>query len=225
MTRKAGLIGLNAWTRRLQTGRWHSSVRYTCPVTISLYLPQEATANVHLHRILTDENLDVILVLRFGRASFEHEQDATKPPHELLSFLTHLQVSYEASYITSIPQPPSPAPVDGARPGVPPRSHSMPPNRNKPSPLAPPHPSIFPPHTPHPIPSTAESDRQYVQTQGTPLRSGTWGENTAPSGSEAFALVYSKLSGCWIAVFKMNIQVGTQSWISHGLHLTNAGLI
>ncbi|KIP06996.1 hypothetical protein PHLGIDRAFT_436056 [Phlebiopsis gigantea 11061_1 CR5-6] len=153
-----------------------------------------------------DENLEIVLALRFEHASFDGETDIQKPPAELLSFLTHVQVSYEATYITSLPQAPSPSPFDAGRPGVPPRSYSMP-GRNKPTPLAPPHPSIFPPHTPHPIPSSTESDRQYVQAQGTPLRSGTWGDGSASPDSEAFALVWSKRDSCWIAVFKLKIQV------------------
>ncbi|GJE92801.1 hypothetical protein PsYK624_089580 [Phanerochaete sordida] len=158
-----------------------------------------------------DENLEVLLTLRFEHFATDTE-DTSSPPAELLSYLAHLQVSYEASYITSIPQSASPA-AGEARPPVPPRSHSMP-VRNKPSPLAPPgaslappHPSIFPPSTPHPIPSSTESDRQYVQSQGTLLRAGTWGDGSAAPDSETFALVWSKAAGCWIAVFRMTIQV------------------
>ena len=155
-----------------------------------------------------------MLALRFEHVYFDGETDVTKPPPELLSFLAHVQVSYEATYITSLPQAPSPSPLEMARPPVPPRSHSIPvPARNKPAPLAPPqaHPSIFPPHTPLPIPSTADSDRQYVQAQGTPLRSATWGDGSAPPNSESFAMIWSKRDNCWIAVFKMNIQVGTST--------------
>lgn len=156
-----------------------------------------------------DENLEIVLALRFEHVSFDGETDIRKPPPELLSFLAHVQVSYEATYITSLPQAPSPSPMEMGRPAVPPRSHSMP-ARNKPTPLAPPqpHPSIFPPHTPHPIPSTTDSDRQYIQSQGTPLRSSTWGDGSAPPNTEAFALIWSKRGGCWIAVFKMVVQVG-----------------
>lgn len=153
-----------------------------------------------------------MLALRFEHFAADTE-DTSKPPSQLLSYLAHLQVSYEASYITSIPHAPSPV-LSEARPLVPPRSHSMP-GRNKPSPLgppatslAPPHPSIFPPHTPHPIPSSTESDRQYVQAQGTLLRAGTWGDGSAAPDSESFALVWSKLTGCWIAIFRMTVQVG-----------------
>ena len=51
------------------------------------------------------------------------------------------------------------------------------------------HPSIFPPHTPHPVPAAAESDRAYVQAQGTPLRAGTWGEGPGGAG-DAFVLMW-----------------------------------
>lgn len=155
-----------------------------------------------------DENLEVLLTLRFEHFATDTE-DTSRPPAELLSYLAHLQVSYEASYITSIPHSPSPTPSE-ARPPVPPRSHSMP-TRGKPSPLAPslapPHPSIFPPHTPHPIPSSADTDRQYVQAQGTLLRAGTWGDGSAAPDSETFALVWSRSAGCWIALFRWTVQV------------------
>ncbi|KAI0338227.1 hypothetical protein BDW22DRAFT_801140 [Trametopsis cervina] len=162
-----------------------------------------------------DESLDFILTLRFEQSALNGDVDPLKPPANLLSYLAHLQVSYDASYISSITQPSSGYAVDGARPPVPPRSHSMQSTNlrvsaNKQSPLAPPHPSIFPPHTPHPIPSTAESDKQYVQSQGTPLRSGIWGEAPSIAGqvpSETFALLWSANSYSWVAVFRMSVQV------------------
>jgi hypothetical protein len=143
--------------------------------------------------------------------------DPEKPPASLLSYLAHLQISYEASYISSITQTPQGYGSDIGRPPIPPRSHSIQTNlratSNKSSPLAPPqqHPSIFPPHTPHPIPSAAESDRQYVQAQGTPLRSGVWGEGTLTTGSspsETCALLWSANKFSWVAVFRMSVQVG-----------------
>lgn len=165
-------------------------------------------------RNAVDENLEFLLTLRFEHTTFDEELKAGKPPAQLLSFLAHLQVSYDASYITSLPQAPSPTP-ELAHPPVPPRSHSIPSkaksNTLTPPSLAAPHPSIFPPTTPHPIPSASESDRRYVQAQGTPLRSGIWGEVVSTTGSdlsEAFVLVWSQSSRCWIAVFKLVVQVG-----------------
>ncbi|PCH35941.1 hypothetical protein WOLCODRAFT_126429 [Wolfiporia cocos MD-104 SS10] len=76
--------------------------------------------------------------------------------------------------------------------------------------LAAAHPSIFPPSTPHPIPSAAESDRQYVQAQGTPLSSGVWGEQVLGSSREstdAFALLWARDKREWVAVYRMSVLV------------------
>ncbi|KAI0686748.1 TRAPP trafficking subunit Trs65-domain-containing protein [Cytidiella melzeri] len=162
-----------------------------------------------------DEQLDFLLTLYFEQSSLNGDVDPQKPPANLLSYLAHLQISYEASYISSIAQAPSGYSIEIDKPSVPPRSHSILGVRaptNKPSPLAHPqqHPSIFPPATPHPIPSTAESDRQYVQSQGTPLRSGIWGEGSLATGStpsETFALLWSASRHSWVAVFRMSVQV------------------
>ncbi|KAH8107648.1 TRAPP trafficking subunit Trs65-domain-containing protein [Cristinia sonorae] len=150
-----------------------------------------------------DENLDFFLILRVEYPTVEEGDDKPKtPPINLLAFLAHLQVTYDASYIASLP---SDAPI------VPNRTHSM--NRaqagqTKASTLGAAHPSIFPPHTPNPVPSSTDSDRQYSQTQGTPLRAGVWGDGMAGDNiSEGFALLWSASDSCWIVVFKMTVQV------------------
>ena len=192
-----------------------------------------------------DENLDFLLVLRFAHSNFLNDEDSysspdpKKPPVQLLSFLTHLQVSYDASYIAPI-RPSSPSPLgqsvlkdvnlnDPPAPG-PPRSQSITGtgtsnNRLTVSGTGKAHPSIFPPHTPHPVPSAAESDRQYVQAQGTPLRSGVWGEGGAPQSvgqgsgltstpmaSDGFVLLWSEREKAWVVVFKMSVIVC--KWLS-----------
>ncbi|KAI0074410.1 hypothetical protein K474DRAFT_1647966 [Panus rudis PR-1116 ss-1] len=157
-----------------------------------------------------DENLSFLLLLRIGLNKLEDESDPdpTKPPATLLSYLTHLQISYDASYIAPMPEPP-PAPTpEPSGPPVPPRTVSV--QRNKPNALLPVHPSIFPPSTPNPVPSTTDSDRQYVQAQGTPLRVGNWGEGSSDSqdpDKESFALLWSTKDRTWVAVYKMTIQV------------------
>nr|VWO99123.1 MkkA [Ganoderma boninense] len=65
-------------------------------------------------------------------------------------------------------------------------------------------PSIFPPHTPHPIPSAAESGLKYVQSQGMPLVSAVWGESDNPH-NEAFALLWDQNDRSWVAIYKMTI--------------------
>ena len=70
--------------------------------------------------------------------------------------------------------------------------------------------SMFPPHTPHPIPSAAESDLKYVQSQGTPLVSAIWGESDKRD-NEAFTLLWDAAENGWLAIYKMIILVRKQS--------------
>ena len=65
---------------------------------------------------------------------------------------------------------------------------------------------MFPPHTPHPIPSSSESDVKYVQSQGTPLVSAIWGESDNRD-KEAFALLWDANEDSWVAIYKMTILV------------------
>ncbi|GBE80412.1 hypothetical protein SCP_0301270 [Sparassis crispa] len=164
-----------------------------------------------------DENLALILTIRFPHDSFEDASQANAaakpdPPLQLLSFLAHLQVSYEASYIS----PTAPAALSAtapeiARPPVPPRTTSM--GKNKPALLqAKQHPSIFPPNTPLPIPAAAKSDRKYVQAQGMLLASGVWGEdllgnNPSANSQDAFALLWAPETQEWVAVYRLSVLV------------------
>ncbi|KAI0637607.1 TRAPP trafficking subunit Trs65-domain-containing protein [Trametes polyzona] len=150
-----------------------------------------------------DENLDFLLIVRLPSSAPE-DDPAPEPPKSVLSFLAHLQISYETSYISpsaATPEPPSTARLSMPPP---PRTSSM--QRNRPGPLLAGHPSIFPPHTPHPIPAAAESDIKYVQAQGTPLVSAIWGESDSRQ-SEQFALLWDPSERCWLAVYKMSILV------------------
>ncbi|OSX65862.1 hypothetical protein POSPLADRAFT_1131738 [Postia placenta MAD-698-R-SB12] len=156
-----------------------------------------------------DENIDFLLLVRFPGVTTEEENEQAKPPANLLSFLAHLQIAYDASYISpSASAHDASAPAIG-RPPVPPRNASI--NKSKPATLlAAVHPSIFPPSTPNPIPSAAEPDRQYVQVQGTPLASGVWGEqisSTSRESSEAFALLWARKEREWVAVYRMSVLV------------------
>lgn len=156
--------------------------------------------------------------------------DPQKPPIELLSFLAHLQVSYDASYIAPISQPvlssisalgPGEVSLNEplSRPTPPPRTHSIPVgSRSGSAQLLGPgtarqHPSIFPPHTPHPVPSAVGADRQYVQAQGTPLRAGVWGEGALPgrtvggAGADTLRVLWAGATREWVVVFKMSVAV------------------
>ncbi|KAL7284913.1 hypothetical protein ACG7TL_000001 [Trametes sanguinea] len=155
-----------------------------------------------------DENLDFLLTIRFPAPEDEQPAGETSesephPPAVLLSFLSHLQVSYETSYIS--PAATSPDIPNAARLSMPPpRNSSM--QRNRPGPLLAGHPSIFPPHTPHPIPAASESDQKYVQSQGTPLVSAIWGESDSPH-SERFTLLWDASQRSWLALYKISILV------------------
>ncbi|KAI0663675.1 TRAPP trafficking subunit Trs65-domain-containing protein [Cubamyces menziesii] len=156
-----------------------------------------------------DENLDFLLAIRLPSSDQDEDQQLSsqaepEPPRQLLSFLAHLQISYETSYISPSATAPD-LPTNAARLSMPPpRTSSM--QRNRPGPLLAGHPSIFPPHTPHPIPAASESDLKYVQSQGTPLISAIWGESDSRD-SEQFALLWDASERCWLALYKISILV------------------
>lgn len=163
-----------------------------------------------------DEKLHFLLALHLPST----EDASASPPATLISFLSYLQVSYEASYIPSIPAAPRPE-ASPMRLSAPPRTMSLKnqsklnlsvnANANKQ------HPSIFPPHTPNPTPGASGEDRRYVQAEGTLLSAGTWGEeapNTKPGSTpvededaETFALLYSEKDKEWIAVYRLVVTV------------------
>jgi hypothetical protein len=115
--------------------------------------------------------LDFLLVLRLEQ--LDHAAtDPTHPPLALLSLLSCIQVSFDATYISSAPVPAQPSP----RIDTPPRTTSLKPTPGSGALHVPPN--IFPLTTPNP---TTEQDRQYVHTEGVTLVSGTWGEASDPT--------------------------------------------
>ncbi|PIL28002.1 hypothetical protein GSI_09853 [Ganoderma sinense ZZ0214-1] len=152
-----------------------------------------------------DENLDFFLHIRFPVPVEESAQPDPNPPPplHLLSYLARLQISYETAYIS--PSATTPESTPGSRfSTAPPRNSSM--QRNRPDDLLGGSPSLFPPHTPNPIPSAAGSDLKYVQSQGTPLVSAIWGESD-DRDKEAFALLWDANDRSWVAIYKMTILV------------------
>lgn len=133
--------------------------------------------------------------------------DPLVPPSELVLFLSHLQVTLDAKYIS--PQPAHRTHIAASTHDInlapPPRSHSY----HK-SPGAPP--SIFPPHTPHPTPQTAEADRKYAganaNMEGTVLESFVWGDTSReePAGKN-FALMWSDIDKVWVAIYRLAVSV------------------
>ena len=152
-----------------------------------------------------DENLDFFLTIRFPLPSDQAppSEDIPHPPQHLLSFLAHLQITYETSYIS--PSSSTSDALGHSRLSMPPpRNSSM--QRNRPGNLLAGTAAMFPPHTPNPIPSAAEPDLKYVQSQGTPLVSAVWGESDNTE-KEAFALLWDAAERSWMAVYKMTILV------------------
>lgn len=149
-----------------------------------------------------DEKLEYYLTVDLkdfntSAADPSHASEQRVPPPHLLAFLSHIQVSYDAAYISSAPT------VEEPQSSV---TISPPPTSRPTSLLGParrPR-SIFPPTTPHPIPSVAEADRKYVKSEGTPLTAGIWGD----SPDEAFQLLWSRKEKAWVAVFKLVVNVG-----------------
>ncbi|KAF5325505.1 hypothetical protein D9619_009948 [Psilocybe cf. subviscida] len=149
-----------------------------------------------------DEYLQSLLVLRIKNPTPEPPEDPSDPPEVLLDLLAHIQVTLEASYIS--PNAPAPEPPRTSKnlQGTP-RTSAL----AKANMRLNPHPSIIPPSTPHPVPSTGDQDRKYNTAEGTVLVANIWGSNTAPDSPEAFALLWSKQEEVWIAVYRMSITV------------------
>lgn len=128
--------------------------------------------------------------------------DPKDPPPSLLDFLAHVQVSLEATYIS---QTPTTLPETPQTPQVlaPPRTSSF---AGKPRPASS-HPSLFPPHTPNPIPSSTDRDRKYAQSEGTLLFGSIWGHKPVNLSKERFSLLYSEARKAWLAVYELSLTV------------------
>ena len=151
-------------------------------------------------RGLLDEKLEYYLTVHLtdfntGAATPTFADEWRVPPPHLLAFLSHLQVSYDATYISSTPT--MEEPQASATVSPPSRTTSLLGPSRRPR-------SIFPPTTPHPIPSAGEADRKYVKSEGTPLTAGIWGD----SPDEAFQLLWSQKEKAWVAIFKLVVNVG-----------------
>lgn len=148
--------------------------------------------------VYLDEQLSLLLLMHVKHPSLNNPHDHYNPPRPLVEFLSHVQVSLEATYISKTPS----QDVSSTSALIPPRTSST---LKSGSSL---HPSIFPPHTPNPIPSTAESDRKYVQSEGTLLFSGIWGaKRTTEDLREKFTLLFSEVQTSWIAVYEVSLIV------------------
>lgn len=157
----------------------------------------------------SDEQLQSLLTFRIQHPTPAPPTDPGHPPPVLLSFLAHVQISLEATYISSVPTP-NPEPLRTSKLSAPPRPSSF---AKASSRLQPHHPSIFPPNTPNPTPSSAEHDRRYVTSEGTLLLASIWGQNTAEDSKEAFSLFWSDEENVWVAVYRLALTVGRLSQV------------
>ncbi|KAF8961451.1 TRAPP trafficking subunit Trs65-domain-containing protein [Flammula alnicola] len=159
------------------------------PPTISTaaWLDKARSSGVERKQAFFDEHLQSLLVIRFKNPDREPPEDQNNPPEILLDLLAHVQVSLEASYISPTAAAPGPET---------PRTSSA---LGKSNARLNPHPSILPPSTPHPMPSTGDQDRKYSTAEGTILH--------AEDSPEAFALLWSEEAQEWMAIYRMAITV------------------
>ena len=166
---------------------------------------------------LTDRKLaffdERLLAYFLVRIPFDGPDEHGLAPTSLLTFLTHLQISLDASYISPIPQeaPLAPAPSVGRLLGPPPAGRAKARGgsptgstlKARPAPL-------LPPHTPNPTPQMAESDARYAAAEGVQLLAYIWGEpNSADTErKEEFALGWSESDKEWNAMYRLEVPVG-----------------
>ncbi|KAG6907317.1 hypothetical protein DXG01_009436 [Tephrocybe rancida] len=147
-----------------------------------------------------------LLTLRIEHTSSTSPPDPEHPPETLLTFLAHTQISLEATYISSVPAP-NPDILRTSRLSAPPRTA---PSSSKPNgrlQVHSHHPSILPPATPNPTPSSADHDRRYVTAEGTLLTATIWGQSTSEDSKEAFSLLWSDDEQVWVAVYRLSLLV------------------
>lgn len=171
----------------------------------------QESRHVRLTQRSLDEKLDYYLTVHLvdfntGTSTPSFADERRVPPPHLLALLSHIQVSYDATYISTTPI--IEEPQSGATTSPPSRTTSLLGPSRRPR-------SIFPPTTPHPVPSAGEADRKYVKSEGTPLTVGIWGDNPA----EAFQLLWSRKEKSWVAIFKLIVSVGAPPPITFFLSL------
>jgi hypothetical protein len=165
---------------------------------------------------LTDRKLaffdERLLAYFLVRIPFDEPDERGLAPTSLLTFLTHLQISLDASYISPIPQeaPPAPAPSAGRLLGPPPAGRARPRGSPTGSTLKPRPPPLVPPHTPNPTPQMAESDARYAAAEGVQLLAYIWGEPNSADAErkEEFALGWAKSDKEWNAIYRLEVPVG-----------------
>ncbi|KAG9015655.1 hypothetical protein FRB90_004575 [Tulasnella sp. 427] len=162
-----------------------------------------------------DERLSFILCVNLPIAAIKSAIEDSSPEGQLdalLQYFSHLQVSLEASYVP-------PATED-----KPPTLTISPPNRlqasGSPRPPGRASPSVIPPLTPLPVPSTSAADAPYANPRtvesGPLVHAYMWGERDNVT-DRTFTIVKTdeKLDGLesWVAVFRLEVPVAfIQTW-------------
>ncbi|KAG8834164.1 hypothetical protein FRC17_009424 [Serendipita sp. 399] len=155
-----------------------------------------------------DEILSAYLVLRIP--SCDPPDEEGRPPTELITFLTLLQVGFDASYISpkqepvdSVPEMKTPrllGPPPAGRPGTKPKIGS---------PLKPKPPPLVPPQTPNPTPQMEDSDRQYAVAEGVQLHTFIWGDATPGKDArkDEFGIIWNQKEKEWIIIYRMDVTI------------------
>lgn len=152
---------------------------------------------------ISDEQLRSLLFLQIKHPE-EPFKAADDPPDSVINLLRHVQVTLEATYISPIPNSPAETPRT-SRLLATPRTGAL--ALPKPIRSTRMHPSILPPSTPNPTPTTGDHDRKYTTSEGTLLLAQIWGTNSADDSPEEFTLLWSDDDSCWIAVYHMAFTV------------------
>ena len=161
----------------------------------------------------SDEQLQSMLTLRIEHPTPLSPADPDEPPQALLTFLAHIQISLEATYISPDPPPRHDWPRASKQSlSAPPRTSSLPKDSSK---IQAYHPPIFPPNTPNPTPASTDRDRRYATSEGTLLSASIWGQDSAEDSQEAFSLLWSEDEQRWVAVYRLSLTVCETSLLSN----------
>ncbi|KAG6826661.1 hypothetical protein H0H92_014934 [Tricholoma furcatifolium] len=162
-----------------------TSVEYPPHGPTDEWLVKLSSDPVQRKRAFFDEQLQSFLTLRLEHSSSTSSPDPENPPQSLLTFLAHMQIALEATYISSMPTP-NPDVLRTSRLSAPPRTAPSSAKSGSHLQVHPHHPSILPPATPNPTPASADHDRKYVTSEGTLLIANIWGQNATEDSKEAF---------------------------------------
>ncbi|KAF7355571.1 hypothetical protein MSAN_01474300 [Mycena sanguinolenta] len=180
-----------------------TSIEYPPATPADDWLARLKSENLERSQAFFDEQLQALLTVRVEQPPASNSRDAAHPPKDLLVFLSHLQISLEATYISSVPVGPSvPETPRTAKLSAPPRTASLAKLSARSA-----HPPIFPPNTPNPTPASAETDKRYLKSEGTLLLASIWGQNSSEDSQEGFSLLWSEEEGMWVVVYRLALTV------------------